>query len=271
MKLGFIGAGRMAEAILRGLISSKAFSKNSMIISDKDIARSKQISKKYGVKAAEDNAQAVSASDVIILAVKPQSMHSVLSEIAGRVGSNQLVISIAAGITLKSLEKHLLKVPMVRVMPNNPCLIGEGISALCGGRYAQEKDMKTAEKIFSSVGDTIRVEEKYMNAVTGLSGSGPAFVYEAINALADGGIESGLPKDLSMELALKTALGSVKTVVKTKKTPEELKNMVASPGGTTVAGLRALDEGNFKGALKKAVIKASARAKEISEEFEKSL
>ncbi len=271
MKLGFIGAGRMAEAILRGLISSKAFLKKNMIISDKDAARSKQISRKYNIKAAESNAEAAGASDVVILAVKPQSMHTALSEIAGKVGPGRLVISIAAGITLKSLEKYLPKVPIVRVMPNNPCLIGEGISALCGGRFAQEKDMKTAEKIFSSVGDTIRVEEKYMNAVTALSGSGPAFVYEAIDALADGGMEAGLPKDLSVRLALKTALGSIKTVIKTKRSPEELKNMVASPGGTTVAGLRALDEGNFKGALKKAVVKASARAREISEEFERSL
>jgi pyrroline-5-carboxylate reductase len=261
----------MAEAILRGLISSKAVPKNRITISDKDAARSKLVSKKYGVKSVEDNAQLATSSDVIILAVKPQSMHAVLSGIAGKVRGDQLVISIAAGITLKSLEKHLQKVPMVRVMPNNPCLIGEGISALCGGRFAEENDLKTAEKIFSAVGDTIRVEERYMNAVTGLSGSGPAFVYEAINALADGGVESGLPKDMSMQLALKTVLGSVKTVIKTKKTPEELKNMVASPGGTTVAGLRVLDEGNFKGALKKAVMKASARAKEISEEFERSL
>jgi pyrroline-5-carboxylate reductase len=271
MKLGFIGAGRMAEAILRGLISSKAFFKNNLIISDKDAARAKQISRKYNIKAAEGNAEAAGASDVIILAVKPQSMHAVLSGIAGHVGPGRLVISIAAGITLKSLEKYLPKVPVVRVMPNNPCLIGEGISAICGGRFAQEKDLKTAEKIFSSVGDTIRVEEKHMNAVTALSGSGPAFIYEAIDALTDGGIEAGLPKDLSAELALKTALGSIKTVIKTKRSPEELKNMVASPGGTTVAGLRVLDEGNFKGALKKAVVKASARAREISEEFEKSL
>jgi pyrroline-5-carboxylate reductase len=261
----------MAEAILRGLISSKAFSKSNIVISDKDAARSKQISRKYNVRAAEGNAQAAGVVDVIILAVKPQSMHAALSGIAGKVGPGQLVISIAAGITLKSLEKYLPKVPIVRVMPNNPCLIGEGISAICGGRFAQEKDLKTAEKIFSSVGDTIRVEEKYMNAITALSGSGPAFVYEVIDALVDGGIEAGLPKDLSAQLAVKTALGSIKTVIRTKKSPEELKNMVASPGGTTVAGLRSLDEGNFKGALKKAVVKASGRAKEISEEFERSL
>jgi len=261
----------MAEAILRGLISSKAFSKNNIIISDKDAARSKQVSKKFGVKTADDNVKAASASDIVILAVKPQSMHPVLSEIAGKINSGQLVISIAAGITLKSIEKYLAKIPVVRAMPNNPCLIGEGMTAICGGRFAQEKDVKTAEKIFSCVGDTIRVEEKQMNAITALSGSGPAFIYEAIDALTDGGIEAGLPKDMSSALALKTALGSIKTLIKTKRSPEELKNAVASPGGTTVAGLRVLEEANFKGALKKAVVRASVRAKEISEEFERSL
>jgi len=261
----------MAEAILRGLISSKAFSRNSIIISDKDTARSKQVSKKYGVAAAESNVEAARRSDVIILAVKPQSMHNVLADIAGKVTPGQLVMSIAAGITLRSFEKYLAKVPLVRAMPNNPCLIGEGITALCGGRFTQEKDMKTAEKIFSSVGDTMRVEEKQMNAVTGLSGSGPAFIYEVVDALTNGGIEAGLPKDLAAALALKTALGSIKTMIKTKKSPEELKSMVASPGGTTIAGLRALEEANFKSALKKAVIKASARAKEISDDFERSL
>ena len=261
----------MAEAIIRGLISSKAFSRNSIIISDKDAARSKQVSKKYGVAMAENNVEAAKRSDVIVLAVKPQSMHNVLSDLTGKVSPDQLVISIAAGITLKSFEKYLAKVPLVRAMPNNPCLIGEGMTALCEGKFAQEKDMKTAEKIFSSVGDTMRVEEKQMNAVTGLSGSGPAFIYEVVDALTNGGIEAGLPKDISAALALKTALGSIKTMVKTKKTPEELKNMVVSPGGTTIAGLRALEEANFKGALKKAVIKASARAKEISDDFERSL
>jgi len=261
----------MAEAILRGLISSKTFSKNSIMISDKDPARSKQISKKFKIKAAESNVEVARNSDVIILAVKPQSMHNVLADIAGKVTTGQLVISIAAGITLKSFEKYLAKVPLVRAMPNNPCLIGDGITAICGGKLAQETDIKTAEKIFLSVGDTIRVEEKQMNAVTGLSGSGPAFIYEMVDALTDGGIEAGLPKNISESLALTTALGSIKTMIRTKKPPEELKNMVASPGGTTVAGLRVLEEANFKGALKKAVVKASARAKEISEEFERSL
>jgi pyrroline-5-carboxylate reductase len=156
-------------------------------------------------------------------------------------------------------------------MPNNPCLVGEGISAICGGALAQEKDIKTAEKIFSYVGDTVRVDKKAMNAVTGLSGSGPAFVYDFIDGLINGGVEAGLTKDLSATLAQKTVLGSVLTVMKTRKPPEALKAMVTSPGGTTIAGLRALEEGSFKAAIKKAVVKASARAKEISEEFEKSL
>jgi pyrroline-5-carboxylate reductase len=156
-------------------------------------------------------------------------------------------------------------------MPNNPCLIGEGVSMICGGNFASGKDVKLAEKIFSSVGDVMMIEERHMNAVTALSGSGPAFIYEVISALTDGGVEAGLPKQLARELALKTVLGSVKTMIKTKKSPEELKNMVASPGGTTVAGLRIMDEANFKNILIKAVMRASARAAEISDEFERSL
>jgi len=261
----------MAQAIIRGLLARKAVPRTNILISDKDGAVLKVASKKYNVRAASGNAETAGSSDVVILAVKPQVMHTVLSEMRGKIGSSQLVISIAAGITLKSIEKYLPKVPVVRAMPNNPCLVGEGVTLVCGGSFAQEKDLKTAEKIFSSVGDAIRIEEKNMNAVTALSGSGPAFVYEVVEALTDGGVEAGLSKELAAELAKLTVLGSIKTVIKTKKTPEELKAMVASPGGTTLAGLRVMEEGNFKGTLKKAVLRASARAKEISEEFDRSL
>jgi pyrroline-5-carboxylate reductase len=271
MKLGFIGAGRMAEAIIKGLISKKALNKKDIFASDKDTARITYLSDKFGIKTFADNVDAVKASDVILLAVKPQVMAQVLSDISKYIKNDVLVISIAAGITLKSLKKYLTKNPIVRVMPNNPCLIGEGISAIVGGDLANASHIETVEKIFSSVGDVIKVEERLMNAVTGLSGSGPAFVYEVIDAMADGGIYAGLPKELAMQLAQKTVLGSIKTLIKTKKTPEELKTMVASPGGTTLAGLRVMEEANFKSILKRAVVKASARAKEISEEFDKSL
>lgn len=271
MKLGFIGAGRMAEAVIRGLLSAKAVPKNNIIISDKDSSRLKQLSKRYKVKAAESNIVAASSSDIIILAVKPQTMHQVLAELSGKVRPDQLVISIAAGIMLKSLEKYIKKSPVVRVMPNNPCLVGEGVSLISTGTLAQEKDVKSAEKIFSSVGDTIRIDEKHMNAATSLSGSGPAFVYEIVNVLTDGGVEAGLTKDLAAELASKMMLGSIKTVIKTKKAPEELVAMVTSPGGTTIAGLRVLEEGKFKETLKKAIVQAAMRAKEIGEEFERSL
>jgi len=270
MRIGFIGAGRMAEAIIRGLVSRRGIPKKDICISDKDQNRLKQISKKYKIKACS-NKEIVESSNVVILAIKPQSMGAVLTEIASVVSKDQLFISIAAGITVKSLEKYLEKVPVIRVMPNNPALIGEGITAVCRGSFAGEKDMKTAEKIFSFVGDTLRIDEKHMNAVTALSGSGPAFVYEIIDALVNGGVEAGLTKEIATDLALKTVTGSVKTLIKTKKTPQELKEMVTSPGGTTLAGLRVLEEINFKEALKRAVVKAKERAKEISEEFERSL
>ena len=283
MKLGFIGSGRMAEAIILGLTSNRALAcrpsptaqavgrlaKKNIIVSDKDQARLKLISKKYHVKAAADNIEAAREADVIILAVKPQFMGQVLSQIGGSIKANQLVISIAAGITLKNLEKYMPRAKVIRVMPNNPCLIGEGISAICPGKLAGESEIKLTEKIFSSVGETFRIEEKHMNAVTALSGSGPAFIYEVVIALMDGGVEAGLSKELAKKLAEKTIIGSIMTVVTTGKHPEELKAMVTSPGGTTLAGLRVMEEHNFRAILKKAVLRAAARAKEMSEEFEK--
>ncbi len=269
MKLGFIGSGRMAEAIIYGLTSKRAIAKKNIILSDKDPARLKHVSKKYNVKAAADNNSVAIEADVVILAVKPQFMAQVLSQAGSSFRPGQLVISIAAGITLKNLEKNMPRVKVIRVMPNNPCLVGEGVTAICPGKLAGEADIKIAEKIFSSVGETFRIEEKYMNAVTALSASGPAFIYEVVIALMDGGVEAGLPKELAKKLAERTIIGSIMTVIRTGKHPEELKNMVTSPGGTTLAGLRVMDEHNFKSILKKAVVRAAARAKEISEEFEK--
>lgn len=271
MRLGFIGSGRMADAVISGLTSKRAVAKKNIIIYDKDPSRLRLVSRKYNVKAAAGGIDVVESSDVVVLAVKPQSMAAVLSEISKKIGHDRLVISIAAGITLKSLERSLPGAAVVRVMPNNPCLIGEGISLISGGKLARESHIREAEMIFSAVGVTARIDEKHMNAVTALSGSGPAFVYETLSALTDGGIEAGLTKELAKKLAERTVFGSIMTVMKTGKSPEELKNMVVSPGGTTIAGLRVLEEGGFKSMLRKAVVKAAARAREISEEFDRSL
>ncbi len=261
----------MAEAIIFGLTSRRAVAKKNIMISDKDPARLKLVSRKYNVKAAGDNKTVVSSSDVIILAVKPQFIAQVLDEIAGSVRADHLIISIAAGITLKNLERHVPRAAILRVMPNNPCLVGEGVSLISAGKLAGEGDIRSAEKIFSPVGETFKIDERYMNAVTALSGSGPAFVYEVIMALTDGGIEAGLPKEMAKKLAERTVFGSIMTVIKTGKHPEELKNMVTSPGGTTIAGLRVMEEHNFKAILKKAVLKSAARAREMSEEFDRTV
>jgi pyrroline-5-carboxylate reductase len=271
MKLAFIGSGKMAEAIIHGLIQSKEVPSKHIFISDKDEQRRSSIAKKYGVIAVSSNAEAISKADAVILCVKPQVMAAVLAELKPAAKAGALFISIAAGITIKSLEKYLTKAAVIRCMPNNPALIGEGITLIAGGTNAKEKDLKIAEKIFMSVGDAERADEKLMNAVTGLSGSGPAFVYETLSAMIEGGIEAGLSKELSKKLAEKTMLGSIKTVIKTKKSPDELRDMVTSPGGTTLAGLRVMEEGKFKSVLAKAVVRAAGRAKEISEEFERSL
>jgi pyrroline-5-carboxylate reductase len=270
MKLAFIGSGRMAEAMIRGL-TSKEYTAKNIIISDKDENKAVALAKKFGVIRAASNSDAISKAEVVLLCVKPQVVLQVLEELMPLAKGSKVFISIAAGISIKSLEKYLGKAAVVRAMPNNPALIGEGMTAISGGTFAKEKDLKLADKIFSSIGDTVRVEERFMNAVTGLSGSGPAFIYEALASLIEGGIDAGLSKDLARRLAEKTMLGSIKTVIKTKKTPDELKDMVTSPGGTTLAGLRVMDEGGFKKILKNAVVRASARAKEISDEFEGAL
>lgn len=261
----------MAEAIIKGICSCKLIPSKNIRISDKDPKRSEKLSIDHGVTVASSNTCAVKGANVIILAVKPQVMALVLEDLGKKIGKEQLVISIAAGITLNSLEKYLSQVPVIRVMPNNPCLIGKGVSCISKGKNVNNEHVETAKKIFSSVGDVFEVEEKLMNAVTGLSGSGPAFVYEAISAMTAGGVEAGLSKEMSQKLSELTVLGSVLTVINTGASPEELKNMVTSPGGTTLAGLRVMDEGKFKQTLSSAVVKAAARAEEISKEFDKSL
>jgi len=179
------------------------------------------------------------------------------------------VISIAAGITLKTIERYLPQAPVIRAMPNNPAFVGEGLTAICKGHRATERDRKVAEVIFGAVGKVIAVEEKLMDAVTGLSGSGPAFIYAMVESLIEGGVEAGLSETQAKTLAVQTTLGAAKTMAETGKDPAELREMVTSPGGTTIAGLRVLEEGKFKKILRGAVVAATKRAKELSEEYEK--
>jgi pyrroline-5-carboxylate reductase len=262
-KISFIGAGRMAEAIIKGMISSGTCLPDDATLSDRDSGRLSEMARKYGINAVPGNIEAVNASDTVILAVKPQAMREVLEEISGAGISKKLFISIAAGISMDFLERKLPSSRVVRVMPNAPCLVGKGMSVMCKGRHASDKDMDTAGKIFSALGRTLITEEEHMDAVTGLSGSGPAFVYSAIKGMIKGGELSGLSGQDAKTLALQTFLGSVATMEQSGASAAELIDMVASPGGTTVEGLKVLEKYKFEKAMEEAVVAAARRAGEL--------
>ncbi len=268
-KISFIGAGRMAEAIIAGVIKAGLFLPENIIISDKDGKRLKDLGVKYGLKTVHGNAEAAELSDIVVLAVKPQVKPAVLNELSGTDISGKLFISIAAGIPLAFLESKIGKAHVIRVMPNNPCLAGKGMSVLCRGKHVSPQDMDIAERIFSSLGKTLVMEEKFMDAATGLSGSGPAFVYSAIQGMIKGGELCGISHADSKYLALQTFLGAVHTLIETGKSANELIDMVASPGGTTVEGLKVLDRHKFEDVMSEAVTAAAKRAAEIREENEK--
>lgn len=248
--------------MIKGLLRSKLVSARNIIASDPDRKRLKFIKNTYKIKVADSKIKAASG-DIIILAVKPQKMKEVLSELKEE-ADNKLVISIAAGIKIATLEKFMPKARIIRVMPNNPCLIGEGISAICEGRKASKKDMDTVRKIFGSAGKVIDAPEGLMDALTALSGSGPGFIYYVIEAFMDAGRKLGFSGEASKELVLQTFLGSVKTAMITGKSPEVLREMVSSPGGTTLEGMKVLEESKIKEIFVRAILAARRRAEELS-------
>jgi pyrroline-5-carboxylate reductase len=256
----------MAEALMNGIISAGVAKKEEVIASEIIPERREFISRTAGIEVTEDNVRVVRSAPVIVLAVKPQHIGHVLDELKPHFTSDHLVISIAAGIRIHQIESRLnWGVRVIRVMPNQPCLVGATAAGYALGKYAKEEDRKTVQMILESVGVAFCLEEKLLDAVTGLSGSGPAFVYVVIEALADGGVMAGLPRDVSIALAAQTVLGSAKTVLETKKHPGELKDIVASPAGTTIAGLKILEESGVRGAFLKAVHAAAKRSEELGE------
>jgi pyrroline-5-carboxylate reductase len=267
LTIAFIGAGKMAEAVVHGL---GAF--GNIIISDVDPKRLRYFKNKYAVSVADDNRAAFAAAEIVLLCVKPQHMQAVLDELAAESVSRKpkLLISIAAGIPLSYLEKKMAGFPVIRAMPNNPCLVGKGMVALAKGKLVRTKEAEKARQIFSAVGEVIDVPEKWMDAVTALSGSGPAFIYLAIEALTKAGMAVGLPKEIAALLSAQLVLGAAETVKITGKDPIELKRMVSSPKGTTVEGLKVLDEHKFEHALQRAVLAAAKRSKALSKEIMQS-
>jgi pyrroline-5-carboxylate reductase len=263
-KIAFLGGGNMAEALIKGILAAGTVRAGQLSATDISGDRLEYLKKTYGIIVQKSNKDAVSGADVVLLCVKPQVMDKLLEEIAPATGSGKLVISIAAGITLARIEKALTAGPrVVRVMPNTPALVLAGAAALAGGKNATSDDLAVAQSIFNSVGRAVVVEEKLMDAVTGLSGSGPAYVFMIIDALSDAGVKAGLPRQLALELAAQTVYGSAKMVIETGEHPGKLRDMVTSPGGTTIEGLHALEKGKLRATLMNAVEAATARSKEL--------
>lgn len=261
-KIGVIGGGNMGSALIGGILSSGLLPSSNLFVSDVDENRLEYLKKTYGVVTTVNNREVAAVSDILILAVKPQNMAEVLEELRPVVDSNKLIISIAAGISTHYIEGHLDKgVRVVRVMPNTPALIGEGATAITRGTCATDDDLASAGHIFDAVGLTVFVKEELMDVVTALSGSGPAYVFVIIDALSDAGVYLGLNRDVALKLAAKTLLGAAKLCLQGDKHPAQLRDMVTSPGGTTIAGLKALEDGKIRAILMNAVEAAAARAK----------
>src|SRR6267378_1845380 len=261
-KLGFIGAGNMGEALFKGLLKTKAARPEQIHVSARRPERVQELVKAYGVRGGS-NAEVARESDVVVLCVKPQILDQVLRGISPEVSREKLIVSVAAGVPIAAIERRLHP-PMriVRAMPNTPATVGE---------HATDADLATARTIFDSVGLTVLLEESQLDAVTGLSGSGPAYLFLIIEALADAGVKVGLSRRASLQLAAQTVLGSAKLLIESGQHPGMLKDGVTSPGGTAIAGLHTLEAGGLRNVLMNAVEAATRRSRELGEEFLRKL
>jgi len=263
-QLVIIGGGNMGEAILKGLIAAQLVQPQQLTVTDVIEARLTYLRETYAVQALTDNAKAVGEADLIVLAVKPQDIVPTIEGIAAAVQDHQVLISIAAGVPTAKIEAACGKaVRVVRVMPNTPALVLAGAAGLCAGSHATAADLEVACTLFAALGSTVVVSEYLMDAVTGLSGSGPAYIFVLIEALADGGVKMGLSRDAALTLAAQTVYGSAKLLLETGLHPGELKDRVTSPAGTTIAGLAALEAHAFRGAVIDAVERATLRSREL--------
>jgi pyrroline-5-carboxylate reductase len=267
-KLAFLGGGNMAEALIRGLLRAKTSIPSEITVTGKRAERLDELQKQYGVATGKDNVAAAKGAEVVVLAVKPQAMGELLDEVAPVIGPQQLIVSVAAGVPIAAMERKLGQTArIVRAMPNTPALVGQGAAAIAGGKHATAADLDTAKAIFDAVGTTAIVEEVLLDAVTGLSGSGPAYIFLVIEALADAGVKVGLPRRTAQALAAQTVAGSARLLIETGIHPGQLKDQVTSPGGTAIAGLHTLEAGGLRTTLINAVEAATTRAKELGADF----
>jgi len=264
MRLAVLGAGKMGGILIDAFVKQGLVSPKNIFATVQHAGRERQSTSGLGVSLGNDNREAVRKADVILLCVKPQTVAQVIDEIKKELTDKKLLISIAASVPTGYIERRLTaKVPVIRAMPNTPSMVGEGITAIAKGKLAIERDVETAQKLFGAVGRTVVVDEKNMDAITGLSASGPAFIYIILESLAEGGVKAGLPRELATLLAAQTALGAAKVVLETGHHPALLKDTVTTPAGCTIDGILELEEGGLRVTLIKAVVKASERAKEL--------
>jgi pyrroline-5-carboxylate reductase len=267
-KLGFLGAGNMAGALIKGLCHANVLPAQSIIASDVKAERLEQLRASHGIRTTADNHALVRETDVIVLSVKPQVIDKILGEVGGEVRKDQLVVSVAAGVPIEAIEMRLPPGShVVRSMPNTPATVQAGATAIAGGSHASEADLRLARQLFEAVGQVVTLDEAQLDAVTGLSGSGPAYIMLIIEALADGGVKVGLHRDTALLLAAQTVLGSARLLLETGEHPGRLKDMVTSPGGTAIAGLHTLESGALRKTLIDAVESATKRSAELGTEM----
>ncbi|XP_057719055.1 pyrroline-5-carboxylate reductase isoform X2 [Arachis stenosperma] len=263
-KLGFIGAGKMAESIARGAVRSGVIPASRILTASHSNSSRGDAFQSFGVSLLSSNDDVVRESNVVIFSVKPQVVKDVVLKLNPLLTKNKLLVSVAAGVKLHDLQEWAGHNRFIRVMPNTPAAVGEAASVMSLGGAATEEDANLIAKLFGSIGKIWKADEKYFDAVTGLSGSGPAYVYLAIEALADGGVAAGLPRDLALKLASQTVLGAASMVTGTGKHPGQLKDDVTSPAGTTISGVHELEKGGFRGTLMNAVVAAAKRSRELA-------
>jgi pyrroline-5-carboxylate reductase len=264
-RVAVLGAGKMGGIILQALLKSKLLSPELTCATVQHEERAKALASKLNVKVGTDNAAAVRGADIILVAVKPQVVQEVMREISGQITPAQLIVSVAASVPTSMIESGLPeKIPVIRAMPNTPCSIGSGMTAICKGKYADAGQIAMTCRMFDVVGRTVVVDEKHMDAVTGLSASGPAYIYIILESLAEAGVKVGLPRDIATLLAAQTTLGAARVVLETGDHPALLKDAVTTPAGCTIDGIMELEEGKLRVTLIKAVVRAAQRAKELA-------
>ena len=264
-RVAVLGAGKIGGILLKALLEKGLLSPLATVATVQHEERARALGQKLNVPVGTDNAAAVRGADIIFVCVKPQVVQEVMEKIRPNISNKQLIISVAASVPTSQIEKALGgEVPVVRAMPNTPCVLGCGMTGICKGKFADASHLETACALFSVVGKTVIVDEKHMDAVTGLSASGPAYIYIILESLAEAGVKVGLPRDIATLLAAQTTLGAATVVLETGDHPALLKDAVTTPAGCTIDGILELEEGKLRVTLIKAVVKATQRAKELA-------